>query len=94
LRGITPTPVPSETGLETIFERIDAEVRTSPIRTIVINDRFALDPTPRGGTHDPRVYVPLDFLSDPPGVRLLRRDGLVYGAVYPAGRPGTASKSR
>ena len=93
LRGIKPTPILSETGLDNILATIDAEVRSSPGRAIVINDRFALDPTPRGGTRDPRVYVPLDFMSDMPGVRLLRRDGLVYGAVY-AAAGDTRSESR
>ena len=43
---------------------------------------------------DPDAFVPLDFLPDPPGVRLLRREGVVYGALFSPTRAGARPESR
>jgi hypothetical protein len=88
LMEIEAAPVVPGKSLDDIIARIGAEVGKSNGRTIVLSDRFALDPRPRGQSNHPKT--PIDSMEEPPGIRFLRRDGLVYGAVLDA--PGPDSR--
>jgi hypothetical protein len=79
--GLEPDGVDDRASIEDIIVQVGKQVARSPGRVIVIADRFALDPAPRSAD---RPRLPFDSIEDRPGTRFLRRDGLVYGALFDA----------
>ncbi len=57
------------------------ELAKRPERTLVLTDRFVIDGMPHTLHHLNQYADELDRLPEPPGVKLLRREGLVIGVL-------------
>jgi hypothetical protein len=81
LLGIPHESVGRGETIEAAFARIGAARRVRP--TIVVADRIVEDGMPFRFRHPETLARKLDSDPAPPGVDLLRRNGLVYGARLP-----------
>ena len=73
-----------------IVERLASELEQHPVPTLVFTDRFVGDGMSRGAATS--WQLPIDQMQDPPGWRIIRRDGVAYAVLWaPSGAQSRAT---